>query len=668
MQKEEAKSKIEALRKELSQHNYNYYVLSQPVINDFEYDMMLKELQALEDNFPEFDDPNSPTKRVGDDRNQKFEQVEHKYPMLSLGNTYNIQELQDFDKRIKRIIGEDIKYKYVCELKYDGTAISLSYKNGKLEKAVTRGDGTQGDNVTNNVRTIRSIPLVLGKNDYPEEFEIRGEIIMTHKVFGELNKKREKEGETPFANPRNAASGTLKIQNSSIVASRNLDAFLYFMLSENPPSDSHFENLQKAKNWGFKTPKYTETVNSIDEVLNFINYWDTERKNLDFDIDGIVIKVDSISIQNELGATGKSPRWAISYKFKAERALTELLSIVYQVGRTGAITPVANLAPVHLSGSTVRRASLHNADIIHALDVRVGDMVYIEKGGEIIPKIVAVEQADRKEEFKEIEYISECPDCGTELIRPEGEAIHYCPESKICPPQIRGKIEHFVSRKATDIACGEATVKALFEAEYVKNIADLYDLTYDQVFSLEGFKEKSTQNLLDSIKESVNTPYAKLLYGLGIRFVGSTVAKILVKNIKTIEELIEADEEQLIEIDEIGERIAHSIVSHFNDNDNIKIIERLQRAGFQLKTEEDESYSNKLEGKKIVLSGTFEQYSRDELKELIEKNGGKNSGSVSKSTDYFLAGKNVGPKKLEKVNKFNITIISENDFLKMIEF
>ncbi len=666
MNKEQAKQRIDKLRAELSEHNYKYYVLSQPVISDYEYDIMMKELESLEKEFPEFDDPNSPVKRVGNDISNEFKQVVHDYPMLSLGNTYNIGELNDFDKRIKNIIGENTSFLYVCELKFDGTAISIKYKNGKFAQAVTRGDGTKGDEVSENVRTIRSVPLMLQAGDYPENFEVRGEIIMPHKVFENLNKEREDIGENPFANPRNAASGTLKMKNSAEVAKRNLDAFIYYMLGENLPSDSHFENLQKLKTWGFKISEHIKQAKNINEIFEYINYWNTERNNLPYDIDGVVIKVDSLSLQDELGMTGKSPRWAISYKFKAERVSSVLKKIEYQVGRTGAITPVANLEPVQLAGTTVKRASLHNADIIKELDIREGDTVFVEKGGEIIPKIVGVDFSKRPDNLPETQYIEECPACGHTLVRNEDEAKHYCPNEYGCPPQIKGKIEHFVSRNAMDINCGEATINALYEAGFIKNIADLYALTYEQIYSLEGFKEKSANNLLESIKKSKKVPFEHVLFAAGIRYVGNITAKVLAKNFKTVENLQKASFEELTAVDEIGDKIAESIINYFKNEHNIQLIERLKNAGLQFKITKNEENENILNGAKIVISGTFKNHSREELKKLIEQYGGKNVSSVSKSTDYFLAGEKVGPAKLEKVKKFGIKTISENEFTEMI--
>lgn len=663
------KQKIEQLRDELHKHNYQYYVLAQALISDYEFDMKLKELAELEKKYPEYDRPDSPTKRVGSDINKEFTQIKHKYPMLSLGNTYNQAELQDFDARIRRFLKSEEDIKYSCELKYDGTAVSITYKNGKFFRAVTRGDGTQGDDVSENVKTIRSVPLDISvfTDNYPEKFEIRGEIMLARSVFDELNQKRSEKGKTPFANPRNAAAGTLKLQNSAQVAKRKLDGFLYYLLSDNLPSDSHYKNLQTARSWGFKTPVHTRLVNNIKEVFEFIDYWEKERLKLDFEIDGIVIKVDSLDLQKRLGATGKSPRWAISYKYKAEEAHTKLLSVDFQVGRTGAVTPVANLEPVHLAGTTVKRASLHNEDIVKALDVRIGDRVFVEKGGEIIPKITRVDKTNRPPDSKPFKYIENCPECGNPLSRFEGEALHYCTNPE-CPPQIKGKIEHFISRKAADIAAGEATVKALYDAGFVKNVADLYDLNFEQIYSLDGFKEKSAQNLLNSIVKSKQVSFERILYALGIRFVGSSVAKNLAKSFKNIDKLSQASIEQLTEINEIGERIAQSVIDFFENKQNQIIIHSLKKAGLQFSVDdgEESEQTNKLQGAKIVLSGTFAKHSRKELKEMIERNGGKNTGSVSKSTDYFLAGENVGPKKMEKVKKFGIPIISEDKLLEML--
>lgn len=663
--KNDAKLQIEQLRQELNQHNYNYYVLSQPDITDYEFDIKLKQLQQLEAEFPEFSDPNSPTNRVGSDISRHFVQVKHKYPMLSLGNTYNEGELKDFDQRIQKTLETD--FQYVCELKFDGTAIGLTYQNGQLIRAVTRGDGTQGDDVTANVKTIRSIPLQLLGNDYPAEFEIRGEIYMPYASFELLNQKKLQTGEQPFANPRNAASGSIKMQNSAEVAKRKLDCFLYYMLSEDLPFDSHFDNLQKAKSWGFRISDATKRVHTIEEVFQYINHWNTERANLPFDIDGIVIKVDSLNQQNELGFTAKSPRWAISYKFKAERVSTKLESVSFQVGRTGAITPVANLYPVLLAGTTVKRASLHNADIIKNLDIRVGDEVFVEKGGEIIPKIVDVDTTKRPPNAPVFEYITHCPECGTELIRQPGEAAHYCPNEQSCPPQIKGKIEHFVARKAMDINMGEATIKTLFEAGLVNDIADLYDLTFNQLFSLDGFKQKSSQNVLESLEASKQVPFENVLFALGIRFVGQTVAKTLATEFKNIDALQQATFENLTEINEIGDRIAESVVDFFANPKNIAIVQRLKQAGLQFEIKQtNQNTTDKLKGQSFVISGSFQHYSRDEIKKLIELNGGKNVSSVSKKTNFLVAGDKIGPAKLEKANKLGVSIISEDDLTAMI--
>jgi DNA ligase (NAD+) len=668
MNKQEAKNRITELREDLHRHNYLYYQKAQPEISDYEYDMMLKELEQMEADFPEFQSPHSPTQRVGSDINKSFEQAAHERPMLSLGNTYNKQELTDFDSRIKRLLPPDTKFQYVCELKYDGAAISLIYENGKLARAVTRGDGTKGDIVTDNVKTIGSVPLNVSAitKEYPEQFEMRGEILMPRSVFTHLNREREAQGETPFANPRNAAAGTLKMQNSAQAAKRKLDAFFYFMLSDNLPSDSHYENLQYAKNMGFKVPENSVLVDNISDVFDYINYWDEKRKALDYDTDGVVIKVDSLELHDELGATGKSPRWAISYKFKAESAESILEDVEFQVGRTGAVTPVAHLSPVLLAGTTVKRASLHNEDIIRELDLHYGDTVYVEKGGEIIPKITAVNSDKRPDKAERVEFPEKCPVCGSQTERIEGEAAHYCPNSLQCPAQIKGKIEHFVGRKAMDINCGEATIKALYEKDMIKNVADLYGLMPEEIIELEGFKEKSSEKLYNSIQESKDIPFERVLFALGIRHVGENAAKLLAKEFQTLDNLRKAGLEELTAVNEIGEKIAESIVNFFNNPDNMAIINRLQDAGLQFEQTDQTRQSNKLEGLTIVLSGSFERHSRDELKQLIEQHGGKNSGSVSKNTDYFLAGDKVGPKKLEKVEKLGIKQISESDFEQMI--
>jgi DNA ligase (NAD+) len=668
MDKEQIGEKIKQLREQLHHHNYNYYVLAQPVITDYEYDILLQELLTLESKNPEFFDPNSPSQRVGSDINKEFVQVKHKHPMLSLGNTYNFDEVADFENRIKKALPDD-KIEFVCELKYDGVAIGLTYKNGTLIQAVTRGDGTQGDDVTNNVKTIKSIPLTLQGNNFPDEFEIRGEIFLPHSSFEKMNAEKTAAGEQLFANPRNAAAGTLKLQKSSIVAKRPLDCFLYFVLGSKLPYNSHYENLMAAKSWGFKIPEHITKCHSIEDIFKFINKWDKERHSLPFDIDGVVIKVNSYQQQEELGFTAKTPRWAIAYKFKAEQAQTKLLSVDYQVGRTGAVTPVANLDPVLLAGTTVKRASLHNSDQIKLLDLHENDYVFVEKGGEIIPKIVGVDQDARAVNTKPIEFITHCPECKTELIRVEGEAKHYCPNFYGCPPQIKGRIEHFVSRKAMNIAGAEATVDALFENRLIHNIADLYYLTKEQILTMDRFAEKSATNLIDSINNSKTVPFQRVLFALGIRFVGETVAKTLANHFKSIDNIKNASIEQLTQVNEIGERIASSIVEYFTDGNNRTIVEKLKQAGVQLQLNQSEENSviNKLDGKTIVISGTFEKHSRDELKELIEKYGGKNSGSISKNTSFLLAGENIGPSKLEKVKELNIQIITENDFLNMIK-
>ena len=588
--------------------------------------------------------------------------------MLSLGNTYSKEEITDFENRIKKILPDEV-IEYVCELKYDGVAIGLSYKNGLLQQAITRGDGIQGDDVTNNVKTIKSIPLRLNTDDYPEEFEIRGEILFPHNVFIELNKERESDGEQLFANPRNAAAGTLKLKKSSVVAKRPLDCLLYFVLGENLPFNSHYENLLQAKNWGFKVPEHIRLCKNINEIFDFINIWDSERKNLPFDIDGVVIKVNSYKNQRNLGFTAKSPRWAIAYKFKAEQVKTKLLSIDYQVGRTGAITPVANLEPVLLAGTTVKRASLHNSDQIQMLDIRVNDFVFVEKGGEIIPKIVGVDKELRTAESEAVNFIKYCPECQTELIRIEGEAKHYCPNETGCPPQIKGRIEHFIKRKAMNIGAAEATVDTLVDKGLIKDSSDLYSLTKEEILSLERFAEKSANNLIESIEKSKQVPFHRVLFAIGIRYVGETVAKTIASELKSIDNIKNASIEQLIEIDEIGERIALSITNYFKDEKNLEIIKKLKNAGVQLEIKEDQNqkFENKLDRQTFVISGTFDKHSRDELKELIVKYGGKNTGSISTKTNYLLAGENVGPSKLEKVKKLNIPIISEDDFIKMIE-
>lgn len=658
---------IEQLREELNMHNYNYYVLSNPTISDFDFDKKMQELIDLETSHPEYADPSSPSQRVGSDITKTFNQVEHIYPMLSLSNTYSEAEVIEFYNRVKKDLNDD--FEIVCELKYDGASISLTYTDGKLTQAVTRGDGVKGDDITANVKTIRSIPLSLRGNDYPALFEIRGEILMPWKVFEELNKERAEQEENLFANPRNATSGTLKLQDSKVVATRKLDAYLYYMLGENLPTNGHYENLLKAKEWGFKTSDATIKCSTLDEVFAFIKKWDVERKNLPVATDGIVLKVNSLLQQKNLGYTAKSPRWAIAYKFQAEQEVTRLLSVSYQVGRTGAITPVANLEPVKLSGTTVKRASLYNADAIDALDLHINDMVYVEKGGEIIPKITRVDTDAREAGNLKVEFIKECPECGTTLIRDEGEAAYYCPNYMGCPPQIKGRIEHYLTRKAMDIAGGSETVEHLFNAGLIHNVADLYTLQWEQVAKLERWAEKSAKNLIQSIADSVNIPYPRVLYALGIRFVGETVAKKVAKAFPSIDLLMQATVEQLVEVDEIGERIAQSIVDFFNKEENQDIIRKLRQFGIQFETcgSITDQQTNKLEGLTIVISGTFEKHSRDEYKVLIDLNGGKNSGSISAKTNYVLAGANMGPAKLEKAQKLGVKILNEDEFLKMIE-
>ncbi len=667
MTKENIQKRIEDLRRQLDEHNYNYYVLSQPTISDFEFDMLLKELEKLEKENPDFFDPNSPTQRVGSDLNKEFEQVRHTYPMLSLSNSYSEEELRDFDQKIRKLT--DQQFEYVCELKYDGTSISLQYKNGVLQRAITRGDGTLGDDVTANVKTIRSIPLKLKGSGYPDEFEVRGEILLPFAEFDRINMEREELGEAPFANPRNAASGTLKSQKSSVVAERKLDAYFYYLLGENLPNDGHYENIREMAQWGLKISPDTEKCANIDEVIAFIRKWHDKRFDLPVATDGIVIKVNSLKLQQYLGFTAKSPRWAIAYKYKAEQAATTLLSVSYQVGRTGAVTPVANLEPVLLAGTTVKRASLHNADIIKSLDLHLNDTVFVEKGGEIIPKIVGADQASRHPMAQPVNFIKTCPECGTVLIRNEGEAAHYCPNEDGCPPQIKGKMEHFISRKAMNIdGLGAETIDLLYSEGLIKNIADLYELKKEQISQLERLGDKSADRILKSLDESKQVPFEKVLFALGIRFVGETVAKILVNKLISIGQIESATLEELTEIDEIGGRIAESVRTYFSNPDNLALVERLKLVGLQMQLDESAlaNRSEKLKGLQIIISGTFEKNSRDELKKMIEQNGGKNVSSISKNTSYMLAGANIGPSKLEKVQKLNIPIISEDEFLSMI--
>ena len=665
---DDVKARIEALRTELHKHNYNYYVLSQPVISDYDFDQKLRELQDLENAHPEFFDPNSPTQRVGSDVSKEFSQVKHKYPMLSLGNTYSKGEVQDFLLRAQKFINEDIEI--VCELKFDGTSISLTYKDGKLVQAVTRGDGEKGDDVTANVRTIRSIPLTLPAGDYPEEFEIRGEILMPWNVFEQLNKEREEQEEPLFANPRNAASGTLKLQNSQEVAKRRLDAYLYFVLGENIGGDTHYEMLQKAKSWGFKVSDAIRVAKSVDEVMEYINYWDTERKNLPVATDGVVLKVNSLRQQRELGYTAKSPRWAIAYKFKAERECTRLREVTYQVGRTGKITPVANLDPVQLAGTVVKRASLHNADIISELDLRLDDMVYVEKGGEIIPKIVGVDKDARKENLLPVGFIDKCPECGTPLVRLEGEAAHYCPNEDGCPPQMKGKIAHFVSRKAMDINIGEEGIDLLFDNKLIGDVADLYTIDLNMLSRLPGWGVKSAMKLKESVEKSKEVPFDRVLFALGIRYVGESAAKKIAKAFKSIDAIKAASLEQLQEIDEIGESIAGSIKYYFSKEKNNALIERLRDHGVQmeLNTEDATVVGDKLAGLNIIVTGSFATpQRRSELEQMVGDNGGKLQSSVNAKTSFIVAGEKPGSSKIKKANELGTKIISEDEFLAMIE-
>jgi DNA ligase (NAD+) len=668
MDREEAYRKINNLRQELEEHNYKYYVLHQPEISDYDFDMMLRELEKLEAEFPEFSDPFSPTQRVGSDLSKAFEQVEHRYPMLSLSNAYSEGEIRDFDNRIKKQIGPD--FEYVCELKFDGSSISMLYENGRLVRAVTRGDGVKGDDVTVNVKTIRSVPLTLRGKDYPGIFEIRGEIVMPLLVFEELNLQREKAGEPPFANPRNAAAGTLKMQNPSIVASRKLDAYFFSLMGDRLPEDGHYQNLRKAASWGFRVSEAMKLCRNIDEVLGYLHKWDLERHKIPAGTDGVVIKVNSQRLQEELGFTAKSPRWAIAYKFKAESAATELKSVSYQVGRTGAVTPVANLDPVLIAGTVVKRASLHNEDIMKKLDLHLSDTVYVEKGGEIIPKITGVNTEMRHPMAQPVHFIDKCPECRTQLERNEGEAAWYCPNDMGCPPQIKGKIEHFVSRRAMDIdGLGQETIESLYNHGLIKGIADIYLLKKEQLTELERMGDKSAQRILDGVEESKKAPFERVLYALGIRYVGETVAKKLASRVQSIDNLRTMTQEDLEAIDEIGEKIAESIVTWKAQPGHIDMIEFLKNQGLQFQLSESKigNRTDRLKGISIVISGTFKKHSRDELKELIEQNGGKNAGSISKKTSYVLAGENMGPSKLEKASQLGIPVITEDDFIKLIE-
>ena len=655
---------IKSLREELNQHNYNYYVLDNPIISDFEFDQKLKQLQDLETQHPEFFDENSPTQRVGGMITKNFETVKHEYRMYSLDNSYSIEDLQDWEIRIQKVLG-DVPLEYTCELKYDGASISISYENGRLVRAVTRGDGFQGDDVTNNIKTIKAVPIHL-KGDFPEKFDIRGEIILPFAGFEKMNQELIEIGETPYSNPRNTASGSLKLQDSAEVAKRPLDCLLYFVIGNNLPFKTQFEGLQKARDWGFKVPSQSKLAKNLNEVFEYINYWDKHRHDLPYETDGVVIKVNNLQHQEELGYTAKSPRWAMAYKFKAEQVTTKLNSISYQVGRTGAITPVANLEPVQLAGTIVKRASLHNADQIEKLDIRIGDEVFVEKGGEIIPKIIAV--AQRGNQPEPTKYITHCPECQTELVRNEGEANHFCPNFYGCPPQIIGRIQHFITRKAMDIdGLGGETVALLYNAGLIMNYADLYELKKEQIIPLERMAEKSAENLINGIEKSKTIPFERVLYALGIRYVGETVAKKLAKHYKSIDAIAHASIMDLILVDEIGDKIAQSVVQFFENQENIRIIERLKLYGVQLESgEESAMVSDKLKGKIFVVSGVFELFSRDELKKAIEDNGGKVGSSISSKTDYVIAGDNMGPSKLEKANQLKIPIISEIDFKNMI--
>lgn len=662
------KERILALRKQLNEHNYKYYVLNEPDITDFEFDALMRQLQQLEAQHPELADQNSPTQRVGSDLNQEFKQVAHRYPMLSLANTYNQEEVRDWYQSVQRgLQGEP--FEVCCEMKYDGLSISLTYVDGQLVRGVTRGDGIHGDDVTANVKTIRCIPLVLPGTGYPHEFEIRGEILMPWKVFERLNAEREAAEEPLFANPRNAASGTLKSQNSRLVASRQLDSYLYYLLGDTLPTDGHYENLQEAARWGFKISQGMKKVKTLEEIFAYIDYWDTERKNLPVATDGIVLKVNSLRQQQRLGYTAKSPRWAIAYKFKAERALTRLDEVTYQVGRTGAITPVANMQPVQLAGTTVRRATLNNEDFIRSLDLHIADYVYVEKGGEIIPKIVGVEVDKRPADAKPVTFITHCPECGAPLVRYPGEAAHYCPNDAACPPQIKGRIEHFIARRAMNIdSLGPETVDEYFRRGLIHNIADLYDIKVTDICA-GGNKQRSALKIVKAIEASKQVPFERVVFALGIRFVGETSARLIARRLGNIDALMNASLSTLMQIDGVGEVIANSILSYFRNPTNREIVERLRACGLQMSIVSDEAVpaSNVLEGKSIVISGVFQHHSRDEYKVLIERHGGKNVGSISGKTSFILAGENMGPSKLEKAEKLGVAIVDEDTFLKMIE-
>ncbi len=659
---------IQNLREELNLHNHNYYVLDTPTISDFEFDQKLKQLQELENEHTEFFDKNSPTQRVGGTITKNFNTVVHDYRMYSLDNSYSKEDLIDWENRVQKVLG-NVPVQYTCELKYDGASISITYQNGQLKRAITRGDGFQGDDVTNNIKTIKSIPLQL-KGKYPEKFDIRGEIILPFAGFEKMNQELIEIGETPYSNPRNTASGSLKLQDSSEVAKRPLECLLYFIVGNNLTISNQFEGLEAARKWGFKVPIEAKLANSIDDVFEFINYWDTHRHNLPYETDGVVIKVNDFNQQNELGFTSKHPRWAIAYKFKAEQVSTTLNSISYQVGRTGSITPVANLKPVQLAGTIVKRASLHNADQIEKLDIRVGDTVFVEKGGEIIPKIIGVDFAKRNPESEKTKYITHCPECDSALVRTEGEANHYCPNFYGCPPQIIGRIQHYISRKAMDIeGLGGETVALLFNNNLVKDYSDLYELKVDDILPLERMAQKSAENLINGVEQSKQIPFERVLYALGIRYVGETVAKKLAKHYKTIDAIQNASLMDLILVDEIGDKIAQSVIEFFENQENVKIIERLKKFGVQLELVEkfNPNATDKLAGKIFVVSGVFEKFSRDDLKKTIEDNGGKIGSSISAKTNFVVAGDNMGPAKLEKANQLKVKIISEDDFLLLLE-
>jgi len=682
MDKDDIRNRIAVLSQEIRQHNYNYYVLSKPTISDFDFDMLLEELLRLEQANPEFIEPDSPTQHVGGGISKEFRQVEHRYPMLSLGNTYSEDEIREFDQRVRKVLGQETEY--VCELKFDGVAIGLTYHNGRFVQAVTRGDGVRGDDVTNNIKTIRSIPLKLWGSGYPDEFEIRGEIIMPHASFQKMNEQRTESGDEPFANPRNAASGSIKMLDAAEVAKRNLDGFFYYLPGGEKIFRTHYESLQAARSWGFKISDYAVKCSSLDEISDYLNTWDHSRNDLPYDIDGIVIKVNNLRHQEMLGYTAKSPRWAISYKFKAEQAVTRLLSVSFQVGRTGAVTPVANLAPVQLAGTIIRRASLHNEDFMSNLGIHIGDEVFIEKGGEIIPKITGVDLTKRTIDSSPVVFISTCPECGTTLVRSAGESAWYCPNEVHCPPQIKGKLEHFISRKAMNIdSLGEGKIEMLFDQGLVQNCADLYNLTTDQLLGLAkvyepdeekkerkiSFREKTVANILKGIDSSRNAGFDRVLYALGIRFVGETIAKKLASHFKTMENLMRADFDELTCIDEIGEKIAQSLQKWFSEAANQILVDRLMKAGLQFALDENEEnrLSDKLTGKAFVVSGVFDHFSRDEIKNAILSHGGQVTSSISAKTSYVLAGHNMGPEKRKKAEKLSVPVLSESEFLAMIQ-